>query len=67
MRITLEPTTDGRWQLFVDYAPDDPMPRGEWQGTYRPRAVGLAVARLVHAAQLAGTASLPKRTKGSGG
>ena len=61
MRITLEPTTDGRWQLWVAWGPDPDADLGVWIRTVAQAELGRRIDELVVAEQLAGTASLRRR------
>jgi hypothetical protein len=67
MRITLEPTTDGRWQIWLCDDPIDPRPEGMWMHTVAPAAVAKWVGRLVAKEQLAHRASLRRSAARSGG
>lgn len=67
MRITLEPTTDGRWQIWYCEAPEELVPEGMWLHTVRQDDLVVTLRRLIGAAQLADPARLRRRSKGSGG
>lgn len=64
MRITLEPTTDGRWQIWLTEWPEDAIPKGEWGGTYTVGRLPGRVKQLVTAVQSANLAELRRIARG---
>ena len=67
MRIVLEPTTDGRWQIWGSWPEEWSEIPGAWICTVAQAELGRRVQQLVvdeAAARLRGTR---RRTKGAGG
>jgi hypothetical protein len=60
MRITLEPTTDGRWQIWITEWTEDEDVVGDWGGTYLEKACLARVKELMRAASSAKLAELRK-------
>jgi len=63
MRIHLEPTTDGRWQIWLEDWPEDYQPAGVWGGTYTPRACAARVKELLGVLQTSRRDALRKQLK----
>jgi hypothetical protein len=67
MRIVLEPTTDGRWQVLIDEWPIEAIPPGEWYFTGSWNQVRKTLDLLVGLPPFTESVKVRRRTKGSGG